>query len=251
MTGAIADAYDRSADAWRRGPARLYAQLADALLDRSPGLVRDRVVLDAAAGTGAMGDAARKRGAARVVSTDLAPAMLSAPAVVADLVHLPFHDGAFDLALAGFVLGHLSKPEAGLRELRRVAAGVVASAFAEGWSHPAKRVVEQVLAERGYRPPDWYVAFKEGSERYVGDPARLISLARATGYAEVRVEQFEVTVGAVTAGDLVAWRLGMAHHAPFLATLSPATRDTVRSEAERELADAPPLVVPVLGLIAT
>lgn len=251
MTDAIADAYDRSADAWRRGPARLYAQLADALLDRSPGLVRDRVVLDAAAGTGAMGDAARKRGAARVVSTDLAPAMLSAPAVVADLVHLPFHDGAFDLALAGFVLGHLSKPEAGLRELRRVAAGVVASAFAEGWSHPAKRVVEQVLAERGYRPPDWYVAFKEGSERCVGDPARLISLARATGYAEVRVEQFEVTVGAVTAGDLVAWRLGMAHHAPFLATLSPATRDTVRSEAERELADAPPLVVPVLGLIAT
>lgn len=149
------------------------------------------------------------------------------------------------------MLGHLPEPEAGLRELRRVAVGVVASAFAEGWSHPVKRVVEQVLAERGYRPPDWYVAFKEGSERYVGDPARLISLARATGYAEVRVEQFEVTVGAVTAGDLVAWRLGMAHHAPSLATLSPATRDTVRSEAERELADAPPLVVPVLGLIAT
>lgn len=198
-----------------------------------------------------MGDAARKRGAARVVSTDLAPAMLSAPAVVADLVHLPFHDGAFDLALAGFVLGHLSKPEAGLRELRRVAAGVVASAFAEGWSHPAKRVVEQVLAERGYRPPAWYVAFKEDRERYVGDPARLISLARAAGYAEVRVEQCEVTVGAVTAGDLVAWRLGMAHHAPFLATLSPATRHTVRSEAEQQLADAPPVVVPVLGLIAT
>lgn len=251
MTRAMAEAYDRSADAWRHGPAHLYARLASALLDRSPIRLAGATVLDAGAGTGVVGDATRARGAARVVAVDLAPAMLTAPAVVADVTRLPFRSDAFDLAVAGFVLGHLSEPERGVRELRRVSEALLVSAFAEGWTHPAKRVVERVLAGHGYHPPPWYAAFKDGSERRVGDPVRLAAVARAAGYARVGVEWVDVAIGSLTPDALVAWRFGMAHHAPFLATLTPAVREAVRLEAERQLRDAPPVIVPMLVLSAT
>ena len=249
MTAAIGRAYHLSADAWRRGPAGLYAGLADALLDHAQIALGGVRVLDAGAGTGVAGDAARARGAATVVAVDVAPAMLPATAVVADLVRLPFGDNAFDLAVAGFVLGHLPEPEPGLRELRRVSAALLVSAFAEGWTHPAKQVVEQVLAGHGYHPPAWYAAFKNGTERRVGDPDRLAGLARAAGYTDARVERIDVAVGPATPADLVAWRLGMAHHAPFVATLAPAAEKAVRLEAERQLLDAPPLIVPMLVLL--
>lgn len=251
MTSEIGEAYNRSANAWRRGPARLYARLAEAWFGHPPAPIEGAVVLDAGAGTGVAGDAARARGAKQVIAVDLAAAMLPTPAVVADLTRLPFRDHAFDLAVAGFVLGHLPEPEAGLRELRRVAPALLASAFEEGWKHPAKQVVERVLERHGYRPPPWYAAFKGGSERTVGDRLRLASLARAAGYSDERVDRIEVVLGRLEPAELVAWRLGMAHHAPFLATLAPSSRDAIRREAEKRLAGGSEVVVPVLVLSAT
>lgn len=253
VSGGIGDAYDRSASAWRNGPAGLYAVLAGALLDRSPVAVAGGVVLDAGAGSGVAGDAARDRGAARVVGVDLAPAMLtgSPSAVAADVTRLPFRDGTFDLAVAAFSIGHVPEPVSALAELRRVAPALLASAFAEGWTHPAKEVVERVLAEHGYRPPDWYEAFKTGAERRVGDPGRLAALATAAGYGGVDVARVEVATGLADPADLVAWRLGMAHHAPFVADLAPAARTEVAQQAEALLAGAPPVVVPMLVLSAT
>lgn len=250
---ALGDAYDRSAPAWRCGPAVLYAVLADALLDCAPVAVAGGAVLDAGAGTGVAGDAARARGAARVVAVDLAPAMLAAgtPGVAADLRSLPFRDDAFGLAVAAFSIGHVPEPVTALAELRRVAPALLASAFAAGWTHPAKDVVERVLAGRGHRPPGWYAAFKDGTERQVGDPARLAALATAAGYRDVEAVQVEVATGLAEPADLVAWRLGMAHHAPFVAGLPPAVRDDVRREAEGLLVGAPPVVVPMLVLTAT
>lgn len=246
MTGPIGDAYQRSAEAWRLGPAWLYARLADALLECSPVPLAGATVLDAGAGTGVVGDAARAGGAAQVVGADLASAMR--PDVVADLTRLPFRDDAFDLCIAGFVLGHVSEPDTGLRELRRVGSAVLASAFEEGWTHPAKEVVQQVLAGHGYRPPAWYVAFKDGSERRVGAADRLSALARTAGCRMATVRRIEVELGSPEPARLVAWRLGMAHHAPFLATLPVAAREAVRRESEERLTGVPPLVVPVLVL---
>lgn len=253
MADAIGDAYDRSASAWRSGPAVLYAVLADALLARAPVDVAGGVVLDAGAGTGVAGDAARARGAARVVGVDLAPAMLRAQpqAVAADLARLPFRDGSFDLALAAFSIGHLAEPVAALRELRRVAPALSASAFAAGWTHPAKEVVERVLQAHGHVPPAWYRAFKDGTERLVGDPEHLAALATAAGYPQVEVMQVEVVTGLADPAGMVAWRLGMAHHAPFVAGLAPEARDEVVREAEAQLAGAPEVVVPMLVLTAT
>lgn len=247
---AIGDAYDRSAEAWRLGPARLYDVLADVLLEHAPGPVAGAAVLDAGAGTGAAGDAAWIRGAARVVGVDLAPAMLVPGGIVADLRRLPFRDRSFDLAVAAFSLGHV-EPAAGLGEMHRVAPALLASAFEAGWTHPAKAVVERVLVERGHRPPAWYQSFKDGTERLVGDPDRLSALATDAGFGRVAVERVEVATGLADPAGMVAWRLGMAHHAPFVAGLGPAARAEVRAEAERLLAGAPPVVVPMLVLTAT
>lgn len=247
MSDAIREAYDAAAPAWRDGPARLYARLAAALAD---GLdLAGAAVLDAGAGSGVAGDAARRAGAARVVAVDLAAAILPRPpalAVAADVARLPFAERSFDVALAAFSLGHLTDPVPALAELRRVAPVLAASAFAEGWTHPAKDVVEQVLAGHGYRPPDWYVAFKDGPERRIGAPDRLAALVSAAGYESVAVDRVEVATGLVAPADLVAWRLGMAHHAPFVAGLPPAERAAVRREATGLLDGTPSLVVPML-----
>ena len=42
------------------------------------------------------------------------------PAAVGDLLRLPVRSAAVDVATAGFVLNHLDRPAAGLRELARV-----------------------------------------------------------------------------------------------------------------------------------
>lgn len=252
MSEAIRAAYEGSAVAWRQGPAPFYARLAEALLDHAHVPLAGATVLDAGAGSGVVGAASRARGAARVVAVDLAAAMLPADgaSVAADLARLPFRDAAFDLAVAGFSLGHLTTPVPVLREMRRVAPALLASAFAEGWTHPAKEVVERLLAERGYLAPAWYRALKEGSERAVAAPERLRDLAVAAGY-RADVATVEVATGLAEPDALVAWRLGMAQHAPFVESLPAEAREAVRREAARLLVGAPSVVVPVLVLSAT
>ncbi|MCX6401839.1 MAG: class I SAM-dependent methyltransferase [Propionibacteriales bacterium] len=253
MSDAIGSAYDHSAVAWRRGPAALYARLAGALLDAAPIALTGASVLDAGAGTGVAGAQATARGATRVVAVDLAPRMLPKPpalAVGGDLLQLPFRDDSFDLAVAAFSIGHAPDPVRALVELRRVAPALVASAFAMGWTHVAKEVVEAALVGLGYRQPDWYRAFKDGAEDRVGSADRLAGLATAGGYASFDVRQVEVDGGLTTPADLVAWRLGMAHTAPFVAGMSPAALADLRGAAEAALVGAPAVVVPMLVLTA-
>lgn len=250
---AIGSAYDLSAAAWRSGPAVLYARLAGALLDEAGLPLAGATVLDAGAGTGVAGLQAAARGAASVVAVDLATRILPGPpalAVGGDLLRLPFRDGSFDVAVAAFSLGHAPDPVQALVELRRVARGLAASAFPVGWTHPAKDAVERALVERGYRPPAWYVAFKDGAEARVGNAERLLDLATAAGHPSAGVSRIEVDGGLTTPAAMVAWRLGMAHIAPFVAALSSEVLTEIRAEAEAALADAPPVVVPMLVLSA-
>jgi SAM-dependent methyltransferase len=243
-------AYDAAAGGWADGPARLYDALAEAML-------RDVRVsgtaLDVGAGTGVAARAALRRGASRAVVCDVSPAMLrraGLPAVVADAARLPFADGAFDLATAACLLGHLDEPETALREMARVAGMLAASAFRTGWTHPVKTVVDDLLARAGYTTPGWYRRLKRVGEPAVGDAARLAALAHRAGLPGVTVEQRSVETGLCEPADLVDWRLGMAHVAPFVAALPPEYRIRLRAQAEAALAGCPPLVVPLLVLTA-
>lgn len=81
-------------------------------------------VLDAGAGRGVMYPYDYRRIASRMAGVDLDPAILDnvnlTDAEVADLVRLPYGDGAFDLVFSKYVFEHLERPLGVLRELRRV-----------------------------------------------------------------------------------------------------------------------------------
>ncbi len=83
------------------------------------------LILDLGAGTGGATNGLRERFPdARIVSVDLAPAMLAAgatqAAVCADAARLPLTDGCVDLIYSNLMLHHCPDPVATLGEARRV-----------------------------------------------------------------------------------------------------------------------------------
>lgn len=249
----VGAAYDAASVAWRAGPARMYARLAAAMVDHAPLALLDATVLDAGAGTGVAGDALRRRGARSVVAVDLAHSMLAgsvSPAAVADLTRLPFRGGSFDLAAAAFSLNHFADPTAAVVELRRVAAALLATIFAPGWDHPAKAAVDAVMGRHGFVVPEWYAEFKAAGAGGDPGPAELEALAERAGYASARAVVVEVDTGFGTPGDLVDWRFGMAHLAPWVASLEPTALAAARTDAEEAVTGLPPLVVPMVVLSA-
>ena len=255
LTTDLRTAYDAAAGEWASGPEQMYAQLARALVAAAPVPLAGRRVLDLGAGTGVAGRAALAAGARQVVAADPAVGMLrrggaALHPVAADAAALPFRDGGFDLVVAAFSLSHLARLSAGLEEARRVGRALAASAFAPGWSHPAKAAVDAALRSAGYRPPAWYVRFKRDTEPQAGDPARLAEHAGAAGFRHVRLRTATVATGLAAPAQLASWRLGMAHVAPFVNSLGEPDRAALRCAAERAVAGTGPLVVSMTILTA-
>jgi hypothetical protein len=133
-------------------------------------------------------------------------------------------------------------------ELLRVSGALVASAFPEGWTHDAKAVVDSVAGQHGFVAPQWYLVLKTLGERRVGSSERLSVLAERAGCAKYDVLRLDVPTGLTTPADLVRWRLGMAHLAPWLASLPRPQRAELEAEATAALVNTPELVVPLLVL---
>jgi ubiquinone/menaquinone biosynthesis C-methylase UbiE len=256
LTADLRAAYDTAADEWAGGPEHVYARLARELIAHAPVPLVGRRVLDLGAGTGVAGRAALAAGAELVVAADPAVGMLrrggaALHPVAADAAALPFRDGSFDLVVAAFCLSHLGSVPAGLREARRVGRAIAASAFAPGWTHPAKAAVDEELRRYGYRPPGWYVRLKQDIEPPAGDPVLLAQQAAAAGFRRVRLRTIAVPTGLATPAELAAWRLGMAHVSPFVGSLGVARRAALRRAAERVVAGTGPLVVSMVVLTAS
>ena len=256
LTAGLRASYDIAADDWADGPGPVYDRLAAALVAAAPVPVAGRLVLDLGAGVGVAGRAALAAGARRVARADLSEAMLrrgrGGSPVVADALALPFRDRSFDLVVAAFCLNHLERLEAGLAETRRVGAALAASLFAPGWTHPAKDAVDEAVRSFGYRPPVWHTVLAPGSR--ASDPEVLAGHAAAAGFTNVRAYVTAVPTGLATPAELAAWRLGMAHLAPFMRSLDPPDRAAVRRVAERAVAAAAgtgPLVVSMVVLTAS
>lgn len=233
VTSAIADAYSTTAAAWQRGPDRIYDRLSTVVVGRSPVGVRGAHALDLGSGTGAATRALQAAGAAHVVGVDLAWGMLAwnaghrPPAVVGDALDLPFADGAFDLTVAAFSLNHVADPAAALGEIARVTrtgGGLVVAAYAADDTHPVKTAVERVLIARGWTPEPWYNAFRVDAAPKLATVDAGREAVAGTGF-DAHVEALRVPFPELMANDLVAWRLGLAQHAPFVAAL--------RSDRER------------------
>ena len=173
-----------------------------------------------------------------MVRTDLSEDMLrrgrrADRRCAADAVALPFRDRSFDLVLAAFCLNHLDRAGDGLAEARRVGAALAASTFAPGWTHPAKDAADGAVRSFGYHPPAWYEALAPGER--ASDPEVLAGLAAAAGFTRVRVTTVAVPTALATPAELVSWRLGLAHYAPFLRSMDAgrAGRGAARGRAGR------------------
>jgi hypothetical protein len=82
----------------------------------------------------------------------------------------------------------------------------------------------------------------------------LAAQAAAAGFTGVRTRTMAVPTGLATPAELVAWRLGMAHYAPFMRSLDAAGRAAVRRAAEQAVAavtGTEPLVVSMVVLTAS
>jgi hypothetical protein len=146
------------------------------------------------------------------------------------------------VVIAGFVLSQVPDPGAVLAELSRVTriGGTVAvTAFPAGaQQHPVKAAVDAVLATAGYRPPAWYVQMKRVGEARVGTAGALRGLAAGAGLVDVVVDAVRVDMSGLEVAAVVAWRLGMAHIAPYLSGLDEAHRRRLTARAAGAVADA-------------
>jgi ubiquinone/menaquinone biosynthesis C-methylase UbiE len=243
VSGSAASAYSATGEAWERGPAQIYDRLAEAVVERSPVGVAGARALDLGAGTGAASRALRRAGAARVVAVDAAGGMLAfdagrrPPAVVGDAIALPFAPRAFDVTVAAFSLNHLTDPGTGLAEAARVTCpggGVVASAYAADDFHPVKEAVEAALAARGWQPEPWYQDLRTTAAPLLATVEAAQAAAQQAGL-DADVVALRVPFPGLDAGELVSWRLGLAQHAPFVASLTAPERAAVVNDARHRL----------------
>jgi SAM-dependent methyltransferase len=251
VTAGVGAAYSAAAAAWQRGPGRIYDRLAEVVVAAMPVALNGASALDLGAGTGAATRALLAAGAAGVVALDAAFGMLAhdaghrPPAVAGDAVALPFAAGAFDATVAAFSLNHLTDPAAGLREAARVTGpggGLVVSAYAADDDHPVKWAVEAALAARGWVPEPWYRALRADAAPKLATVDAARAAAGAAG-VDAEVELRRIPFPDLDAAALVAWRLGMAQHAGFVAALpTDADRTALAEDAAARLGDSwPPL----------
>jgi ubiquinone/menaquinone biosynthesis C-methylase UbiE len=258
--GSLAAAYSAAGTEWQRGPGRIYDRLAETVVDACPVPLPGRLVLDLGTGTGAATRALLRAGA-RVVAVDNALGMLlpeaahRPPAAAGEALALPFAGASFAAVVASFCLNHLDDPAAGLAEAARVTVpggAVVASAYAADDDHPVKGAVEEAAASAGWTAPPWLEHLKADTMPRLATAERMAEAAAAVPrLVTAEVARHDVPFPDLSPSDLVAWRLGMAQMAEFVAALDPPARAALSRAAQERLGpDPPPLVRRILILTA-
>jgi SAM-dependent methyltransferase len=248
----------RDGVAWARGPQPVYDRLASAALSSLPYRLDGVSALDVGAGTGAASRELLRRGA-DVVAVDTSASMLAelvrqtdgrVPAIVGDVRRLALPDGGFAVTVAAFVLNHVADPTAAVRELARVTrrdGRVVATTFGAD-EHPIKAAVDAALVRYGYVHPQWYRTLKQECMPRTAATAALVAVATEGGLADVTVEQTDVDLGDLPPRAAIAYRLGLAHIAPFVAALDATDRARLTTELTEVVSELPPLRLPMLVL---
>lgn len=236
--------YERAGDAWARGPSRLYDRLALRIVESGGEQLRGSLVLDAGAGTGAVCRALRRSGATPIAldsSADMLAHIGNAAlhAVVGDICAQPFLTASFDAAVSAFTISHVETPDHALREMRRVVKArgpVIAAVFGATEADASKDAVDRVAAEHGFVAPAWHETLKARTEPLSNTPERLRACAEVAGLGSIAVEDVIVDAGLDSPEAMVAYRIGMAHLAPFVGSLADDQREALVREATVEVA---------------
>lgn len=252
-------AYEGSAAAWAGGPARLYERLAERIVAPLAAELNGALVIDVGAGTGAVCRALRA-GGARPVALDASADMLAhgggaaVISVIGDMLALPFLDCTFDAAVSAFAISHVDMPQRALAEMGRVVrrgGRVVVAVFGASPANPSKDVVDDVASRFGYRRPAWYAALKTRSETLSNTPELLRACAEASGLRAVHVDDIVVESGLDSPGEIVEYRIGMAHLAPFMGSLSAERRAELVRQAISEVRERGQAVRPRVLILSS
>ena len=257
MTGGLVAAYDATGPTWQQGPGRIYDRLAAIVVERCPTLDATSLVLDLGAGTGAATRAIQRTGA-QVVAFDAAFGMLAhgrrdSVSCLGDANRLPFTDDAFTAVIAAFSLNHLATPAVAMREAARVTIDhgmILASAYAIDDNHPAKSAVDDAARAAGWAEPSWYGELRREAMPQLSTVDRAIAVAQSAGLLDANAEVVRVAFPELTPHELVAWRLGMAHLAPFVNSLEPDRRLRLWRDAHQRTTGMPTLVRSIVVLSA-
>lgn len=244
--------------AWASGPQLVYDRLAAAALASLPERLDGAKALDVGAGTGAATLELLRRGG-DVVAVDRSPSMLAeltrqtngrVPTLVADIRRLGLPDDTYDVTVAAFVLNHLDRPADGVRELARVtrAGGrVIATTFGTA-DHPVKAAVDDVLRRFGYVHPAWYTTLKRDVVPLTATSDAFERAGVEGGLTDVSVDDITVDLAGLPVEATVGYRLGMAHIAPFVASLDDADRRTLHEAVVAAVTPLPPMQPQMLVL---
>ena len=225
-------AYQGVAGAWARGPAALYDRLASVAIAAVADELSGKLVLDVGAGTGALCRALRTAGATPIaLDTSIDMLRLIGETTVltlaGDMCALPFVRGRVDAAVSGYAISHVDAPQDALREMRRVVrphGWVIAAVFGAASASASKDAVDEVARDFGFQPPAWYVQLKTRTEPRSNTPALLTECAEIAGLHNIEIADVIVDPGIDTPEAIAAYRTGLAHMAPFVASLPAPTR---------------------------
>ena len=193
-----------------------------------------------------------RAGAAWVVAVDCASGMLAVdadarpPAVVGDARSLPLRAGAFDVVVAAFALNHLADPVAGMAEAARmvgIGGSLVASSYGEDQVHPAKTSVDAAARARGWQPSSSFEVLRRHVVPRLATVDRMFETATRAGLSGAVAQLVRVEFPQLDAADLVNWRMGMAHMAPFVARLDPHEQAALAADALAGMGTRPPTLV--------
>jgi ubiquinone/menaquinone biosynthesis C-methylase UbiE len=252
-------ATDRIRQEWD-SQARNWYRLRDAMLSASRPVhewlvehlePRDgQRVLEIAAGPGDTGFLAAPRlGSGRLLSTDLAPAMVDAArrrgaelgienadyrTLDAQATELP--DASFDGIICrwGFML--MPDPDAALRECRRVlepGGRLVFAVFTGPEENPFASLPARVLIEAGHLPRP--TAGWQPGILALGDRTRLQALVDDAGFSSAHVEAVDMTWRFADADDYWRFLVDLNALGPLVRSLSDPARDAVRRAIDERL----------------
>lgn len=232
--------WERQAATYEASVGRVTARAIDPLLDAA-GVGAGTAVLDVATGPGEIAARAAARGA-NVVASDVAEAMIERARIKhpdiefrqAPAEQLPFEDGSFDAAVAGFLLLHLARPERVASELARVVVtgGRIATTV---WDAPERNrylgMLFDAIGDAGATPPP---DLPPGPPIFrFADENALARLLEDAGFSDMTVETIGFEERLSSAGELWEAIMGGAVRLPPLVFGQPeAVQREIRSRFE-------------------